>query len=584
MVKDKIILLKNTVLGKKMVKSGMGSSASPKYISRTVRIGTLELGGDNPIRIQSMANTSTMDTRATVSQCIELFDCGSELVRVTVPGKREALNLRDIKNQLLEKGYKQPLVADVHFLPAAAEIAAATVEKVRINPGNYGEVRSRSAFNEAEYKQSLKLAGERLKRLAEICSLNKTVLRIGVNHGSLSPRILYRYGNTVEGMVESAMEYLRILKRLQFQDIVVSLKSSDALTMINANRLAVVKMKQEGMDYPLHLGVTEAGEGEDGRIRSALGIGVLLEEGMGDTIRVSLTEDPVKEIPFARKLAQRYPAGHEQVAERETGGEDFRAGAGQNTPFEKESSMGLVFPVVIGERVEERGSIPGPDLVPGGENKLSTATGVPRTFTYSEDVSDLKGKDLAVITSPFPRALCELRSKIRDVRKQHPNMPVILKKAPKHIDPEEFLIEAVIDLGGILVEGGGDGIWLESPVEKAKAVELAYGILQATGRRVTKAEFIACPSCGRTKFDIQSVLARVKQETSHLKGLKIAVMGCIVNGPGEMAGADYGYVGSGSGIVTLFRGPEVIRKNIPEENAIGELLELIRQDRRWVDP
>lgn len=547
-----------------------------RYRSRVVNIGGLQVGGQYPIRIQSMVNTDTMNTEATVRQCIELFDAGCEMVRMTVPGRREAANLENIKNTLLRKGYEGPLIADIHFLPAAAEISTAFVEKVRINPGNYAELFHSGKITEADWAASLENIRERLTILAELCIKHDTVLRIGVNHGSLSSRILHKYGNTPEGMVESAMEYLSTLKETGFNEVVVSLKSSHAATMIAANHLMAKRMMQEGMDYPLHLGVTEAGAGEDGRIRSALGIGVLLDEGIGDTIRVSLTEDPVLEIPFAKRLAGRYTRDNKRsfINDKET----FVRPDKTYAPRRQK-------PLVVSESVggsEE----PKPDLVPL-RNDLLMDVSDPEGKTYSctQDISASYDTDFLLLRSESEYALGEFRSKIRELNTRKVDTPVILYKVIEAEDYDNALIEAVIDLGGVLIEGEADGIWIECKALKARdKLKLMFGLLQATGRRITKAEFIACPSCGRTKFDIQEVLHKVKQKTSHLKGLKIAVMGCIVNGPGEMAGADYGYVGSGNGKVTLFRASEGILKNISEEEAIDRLVEIIKEDNRWIEP
>ncbi len=557
-----------------------------KYRSRVVMIGGLSVGGSHPVRVQSMVNTDTMDTRATVRQCTRLFDAGCEMVRITVPSKKDAMNLAKIKDQLLRYGYKQPVVADVHYVPAAAEIAAGIVEKVRINPGNYAERRWLNTFNEADYDHSLDLVREKLFKLAEICKINHTALRIGVNHGSLSYRILQRYGNTVDGMAESAMEYLRVLKEIGFGDILVSLKSSHAATMIAANRLMVAKMVDEGMAYPLHLGVTEAGEGEDGKIKSALGTGTLLEEGLGDTIRVSLTGNPLDEITFARKLAARYTNERKRTFPND-GEPAFNlygsptARKKKDYPFNEEFRVTKVVhplprdpsPVLQADRFV-------PDLIPAGENSLATSGLPQKKYIYSLLHGKTKGSDLTVLEATADSPLHFFRREIRKVRKENPSIPVILKRRISGTDYDDALIDATIGAGGILVDGEGDGLWVE--MKGFSLVELMFGILQATGRRISKAEFIACPSCGRTKFDIKSVLDEVRKRTSHLKGLKIAVMGCIVNGPGEMAGADYGYVGSGKGKVSLFRGPDEIKRNLPEADAIDELINLIKEDGNWV--
>lgn len=559
-----------------------------QYRSRVVMIGEISVGGSHPVRVQSMVNTDTMDTRATVRQCTGLFDAGCEMVRITVPSKKDAMNLAKIKDQLLRYGYKQPVVADVHYVPAAAEIAAGIVEKVRINPGNYAENRSLKIFDEADYDHSLDRVREKLFKLAEICKRNHTALRVGVNHGSLSPRILERYGNTVEGMVESAMEYLRILKEFTFGDILVSLKSSHAATMIAANRLMVAIMNAEDMAFPLHLGVTEAGEGEDGRVKSALGIGTLLEEGLGDTIRVSLTGDPLDEIPFARKLAERYTKEGKRTFthEREPAFNLY----GSNTARQKRDYPDkmefqvtkVVHPLPRDPSPESKDHRFVADLIPAGENSLVTSGLPQKKYTYTISPGKTRRSDLIVTEASGDDPLHYFRKEIRKIREENPSIPVILKRRISGTDYDDALIEATISAGGILVDGEGDGLWVE--MKGFSLVELMFGILQATGRRISKAEFIACPSCGRTKFNIKSVLDEVRKRTSHLKGLKIAVMGCIVNGPGEMTGADYGYVGSGKGKVSLFRGPDEIKKNLPEADAIDELVNLIKEDGNWVPP
>jgi len=551
-------------------------------------IGGLAVGGGHPVRVQSMVNTDTMDTSATVQQSIGLFDAGCEMVRITVPSKKDAINLSKIKDQLLRKGYDQPIVADVHYIPAAAEIAAGIVEKVRINPGNFSGNRAVKVYNRADYDHSLDRVRQKLFKLAEICKRNHTALRVGVNHGSLSYRILQKYGNTVEGMVESAMEYLRILREFDFDDILVSLKSSHAATMIAANRLMVASMVAEGMAYPLHLGVTEAGEGEDGRIKSALGTGTLLEEGLGDTIRVSLTGDPLDEIPFAMKLAARYNKGGKRTFpdNREPAFNLYgSASARQKKDYRNNAEfqvIKVVHPLPRDPSPELQDHRFVPDLIPAGENNLVTSGLPQKKYTYSEAPGKKRGSDLLVLEAPGDDSLHFFRKEIRKIREENPFIPVILKRRISGTDYDGALIEATIGAGGILVDGEADGLWVE--MKGFISVELMFGILQASGRRISKAEFIACPSCGRTKFNIKSVLDEVRKRTSHLKGLKIAVMGCIVNGPGEMAGADYGYVGSGKGKVSLFRGPDEIKRNLPEADAIDELINLIKEDGNWVSP
>lgn len=470
----------------------MSKSAYRRRVSSVVFIGDTPLGGEYPIRIQSMTNTSTLDTEASIDQCARIIEAGGEYVRLTAQGVREAENLRHIREGLTRRGYTTPLVADIHFNPAAAFEAARNVEKVRINPGNFVDrlkTFTTYEYTDEEYRQELQKIEDRFIPLLHICKEHRTALRIGVNHGSLSDRIMSRYGDTSEGMVESCLEFLRICVREDFRNVVLSIKASNTVVMVNTVRLLVREMEKEGMAFPIHLGVTEAGEGEDGRIRSAAGIGTLLREGIGDTIRVSLSEDPEDEIPVARIMLD-----HLEVS---------------------------------------------PQLTIGQYDEIP-----PDAVLVKDDLES----------------------------------PRIIHAVYDETDLDAFRIKAAMDCGSFLIDREADGLWLENAnplIPKEEIISCSYGILQATGRRITKTEYISCPGCGRTLFDLQTAVKRVKAATAHLAGLKIAVMGCIVNGPGEMADADYGYVGAGAGRVSLYRGKECILKNIPEEEALDKLLDLI---------
>ncbi len=503
-----------------------------RFKTRVVYIGDIPLGGSNPVRIQSMTSTDTMDTKATVEQSIRMIEAGCEYVRITAPSVQAAENLRNIKKKLRVAGYGTPLIADIHFNPKVAEIAARIVEKVRINPGNYVDRKSGKPIPESEYDLELERISERLYPLLKICLDHGTTIRIGVNHGSLSERTLNRYGNTPEGMVESALEFARICSGNNFHNLVLSLKSSNTRVMIEANRLLVKSMLKENMNYPVHLGVTEAGDAEDGRIKSAAGIGTLLKDGIGDTIRVSLTEDPEFEIPVA-KLIIGYREGKKQAKEIKQ--------------YHLKNYKSLKHPLVISSAEDEKA-----DLI----------------------VTDAQAKDEgSYFFVPIEG----------EARKGTLNNPVINKAEYKNIEYEDFLINTSIDYADDLLRGHCQGIWIDTDksITSDLAVQTAFDILQATGLRISKTEFIACPSCGRTLFNIQEVLAKVKERTEHLKGLKIAVMGCIVNGPGEMADAHYGYVGAAKGMVNLYKGKQVRKRNVPEEHALDELVALIKECGDW---
>jgi len=520
-----------------------------------VLIGDLPLGGNYPIRVQSMTNTNTNDIGASIAQCTRLAEAGCEMVRLTAQGITEANNLAVIKKGLHSKGIKIPLIADIHFNPPAAEIAAAIVEKVRINPGNYTDKRNPGTIlSEKEYSEELERIADRLRPLLIICKQNGTAIRIGTNHGSLSSRIMGRYGDTPEGMVESALEFGRICLGEGFMNVVFSMKSSNVRVMVQSTRLLVTKMLAEGMNFPVHLGVTEAGDGEDGIIKSAAGIGTLLEDGIGDTIRVSLTGDPEIEIPVALAITECYNASRKNPVEAQMDS------ASREHPIKRESiavsGLGGKYPV--GVIVEKQ-----------GKNCI-----VDEHFSTIEIVPD---HNLRLITLLEGNA-ATLRKQLVSIDTKE-SKPIILKNYYQTEKLLRFQIDSAIDFGSLLIDGAGNAIWPVAPNIMPETVNhTAFAILQATRARITRTEFISCPSCGRTLFDIEKTLQQVKAATQHLKGLKIAVMGCIVNGPGEMADADYGYVGAGKGLVTLYKGKKIVRKNIAETEALQELLQLINND------
>lgn len=536
------------------------------------------IGGDNPIRLQSMTNTNTNDVEASVAQIERIVDAGADIVRLTAQGTREALALKEIEAGIHAHGYQVPLVADIHFNAAVADVAAQIVEKVRINPGNYvdpGRTFKKLEYTDEEYAQEIQKIRQRFIPFLDICREHHTAIRIGVNHGSLSDRIMSRYGDTPAGMVESCMEFLRICVEQEFSDVVISIKASNTSVMVRTVRLLVQAMDREDMHFPLHLGVTEAGDGEDGRIKSAVGIGALLADGIGDTIRVSLAEDPEAEVPVARQLVDYITARTDHAV---TLGP--KVGTDLYNPIDPQRYLSsAVGPLGGGQ----------PVCVVGGTR-------------YGADVC------IAGILSYSLDELCTDES-ILDYLLQHPELPVIAR-ADNH-NPvgawrsfifgmrqygcrnaiilsrdysfcqtwSEVQLCAAADFGVMLIDQLADGIVIQHPAfSQQQRVELAFSILQAARARFTKTEYIACPSCGRTLFDLQSTLARIKQATAHLKGLKIGVMGCIVNGPGEMADADYGYVGAGPGRVSLYKGKQCIQKNIPAEDAVQRLLDFIQED------
>ncbi|MDE7465841.1 MAG: (E)-4-hydroxy-3-methylbut-2-enyl-diphosphate synthase [Muribaculaceae bacterium] len=537
----------------------MGRYNYSRRPTRAVPVGSIAIGGSNPIRLQSMTNTSTNDIEASASQAIRIYKEGGELVRLTTQGVREAEALAPIRETIKREGFDIPLSADVHFNPKAAYAAARTADKVRINPGNFVDPARtfvKLEFTDEEYTDELHRIEKALIPFLDLCRTNGTSIRLGVNHGSLSDRIMSRYGDTPEGMVESVMEYLRICRANDFHDIVISIKSSNTVVMTSTIRLLARAMEQEGMDYPLHLGVTEAGDAEDGRIKSALGIGALLAEGLGDTIRVSLAEDPEREIPVARAIRDYIVSreGHKEIREPE------------------------------GEIPESTRHIT--RNIKGFEDTIvAMHADKPNDIFFLADASmPVKNPEFSGplrVRSRHQNAPGEIMSYIdRFVMAGYRN-PVVISLRYDEKDLDTLRIKAAADFGVLLLNGYGNGIEIDDPNFSDEVLaELELAILQAARLRMTKTEYIACPSCGRTLFDLQKTLAEVKQATSHLKGLKIGVMGCIVNGPGEMADADYGYVGAGPGRVSLYRGKELIVKNIPTEDALPRLLDLIEADRQ----
>jgi len=557
-----------------------------KYISRIIKIGNLSLGGDSPVRIQSMTSTDTMDTEATVQQSIRMIEAGCEMVRITAQGMREAVNLAVIKDELKTRGYDIPVIADIHFNPKAAEVAARIVDKVRINPGNYiDKNHGKVDYSEEVYLAELKKIKERIKPLILICKEYGTTIRIGSNHGSLSERILARFGNTPEGMVESALEYVRICRELDFHNIVLSMKSSNVKIMVLSNRLLVRKMQDEGMNYPIHLGVTEAGDAEDGRIKSAAGIATLLADGIGDTIRVSLTEDPEYEIPVAKAIVSYF--GNRSDSEPL---EKMVFSYGRRISAEIEKTGGGQVPVVIlNSENPDRSKLNEqflPDYIFIEGNSLTQlingeqGPGYVTSKPEGDLVIDKNEKDkIIVLDTDMSSPVRDVKQSINTVIENGVKNPIVLKRRYKNLLDDEFIIRTAGEFAYLLIDGLLDGIWIESDNQTLDFIAaVSFGILQATGDRISKTEYIACPSCGRTLFNIQDTLQKIKAKTAHLKGLKIGVMGCIVNGPGEMADADYGYVGTGKGKITLYKRQQIIRKNIDEKDAVGELVKLISHD------
>ncbi|WP_448698066.1 (E)-4-hydroxy-3-methylbut-2-enyl-diphosphate synthase [Mucilaginibacter sp. AW1-3] len=654
-----------------------------RFITREVNIGDVPMGGNNPIRIQSMTTTNTLDTIGTVEQSIRMIEAGCEYVRITAPSIKEAQNLADIKKELRARGYNTPLVADIHFTPNAAEVAARIVEKVRVNPGNYADKKKfdQLTYTPSEYQAELDRIYKKFAPLVAVCKEYGTAMRIGTNHGSLSDRIMSQYGDTPRGMVESAMEFMRMCEDMNYYNLVISMKSSNPQVMVQAYRMLVESMVAEGMNYPLHLGVTEAGDGEDGRIKSAVGIGTLLEDGLGDTVRVSLTEEPECEIPVAQALVKRYVERGEAQGERQTAKgkslSPFTFDLSAHSPYEYKkretyeanafigghmvprvvvdlSAANLKDPSVLNDAgylynnlldkynmaeqsvdfVYLAGELPSFSF-PGNLKqlynyqtwqKLASKTNCHPVYSLSEYVNtaerdhalnlvrvkagDIDGDDFAslpldktllfVLETDAENGMQDQRSFFFRMEELGLNVPVIIKRSypangfdltktgeiTSNEEPYSKLqLYAATDMGALLVDGFGDGIWIDTPAIPAKIItSTAFGILQATRSRISKTEYISCPSCGRTLFDLQETTQMIRSRTSHLKGLKIGIMGCIVNGPGEMADADYGYVGAGPDKITLYRGKEVVEKNVSAANALDHLIDIIKTDGNWIDP
>ena len=645
-----------------------------RYKTQEVSIGNIPLGNNNPIRIQSMTITNTMDTKATVEQTIRIVKSGCDYVRITAPSKLEAQNLENVKKELKARGYDVPLIADIHFTPNAAEIAARIVEKVRVNPGNYADRKKFEIveYTDDKYEAELERIRKKFTPLVMICKEYGTAMRIGTNHGSLSDRIMNRYGDTPLGMVESALEFVRICEDLDYHEIVLSMKASNPQVMVQAYRLLVQRMNEEKMNYPLHLGVTEAGAGEDGRIKSAVGIGTLLEDGLGDTIRVSLTEDPEYEAPVAILLADRYRnrANHKQIKPIEeppfnpyeyekrisiqTGriGEsnvtkvvadyskrkinDFKdlsdIGYFYNTetdkwnmsdtaadllylgsqiiPFNIPNGLQAIYDYNSWLKLKEKSSAYPLCTVreflnsDHDKNLLKFVSADLNSLT-TEFVNKIKNDNnlVLIVTTENEHGMAEQRRVFFELMNNEINNSVIIKRSYNNLSVDQFRLFASTDLGSLLIDGYGDGVWVEiqdnfltvqsdgkyirkftKGESKEKIINRTlFGILQAARVRISKTEYIACPSCGRTLFDLQETTEMIRKKTEHLKGVKIAIMGCIVNGPGEMADADYGYVGSGVGKITLYRKKDIVRRNIPTSEAVDALIGLIKEDGKWVE-
>lgn len=532
-----------------------------------VRVGDIGIGGSNPIRLQSMTNTSTNDVEGSVAQSKRIADAGGELVRLTTQGVREAENLGLIRKGLEAAGCNVPLVADVHFNPNAAMTAADTAHKVRINPGNFVDAARtfrKLEYTDEEYQGEIERIRKALYPLLDKCKKNHTALRLGVNHGSLSDRIMSRYGDTPEGMTESALEFLRVCREYDFHDVVVSIKASNPVIMTNTVKLLAHRAEEEGFRFPLHIGVTEAGNGEDGRVKSAVGIGALLAEGIGDTIRVSLSEAPENEIPVARLLRDYIVAreGHEPIAEpTEVSDVAERSLANPWSGFEA-----VKYPLVMGL-----------DIQPSEREWAAVdASDAPENVTSDKPI---------ILSSTHINAPGEMASWLDRFRSLGRRNPVMLHFRYEDDDFDALAVKASADAGFMLLNGYGNGLWIDAPhFDSERISHLALGILQATRLRISRTEYIACPSCGRTLFNLEETLANVKEATSHLTNLKIGVMGCIVNGPGEMADADYGYVGAGPGRVSIYKGKQLFKKNIPTEEALSALISLIKENGDWKEP
>lgn len=625
--------------------------------TRVVNIGDVPMGGDNPIRVQSMTTIDTMDTLGSVEQTIRMVEAGCEYVRITAPSLKEAQNLEEIKKELRKRGYSVPLVADIHFTPNAAELAARIVEKVRVNPGNYADKKrfEEIEYTDAAYQAELDRIRQKFTPLVKICKEHGTAMRIGTNHGSLSDRIMSRYGDTPLGMVESALEFLRVCEDLDYYNIVLSMKSSNPQVMVQAYRLLVQKLDEEGFQpYPLHLGVTEAGDGEDGRIKSSVGIGTLLEDGLGDTVRVSLTEEPEAEVPVAQELVNRYTnrktsiaipeikeypinpftytrrathevanfGGHQvprviadfSLKEKITPASLFALGYHYSVPLDKwniadnacdyifanntvvdfaiPGTLGIVYShaVWLAQRKKDRvyPFIKALDYL----NNVEQSDKLNFIYACLSDVNTqliekLKTDATAVllIDTYNEHGMAEQRRLFVELIDNDCKVPVVIGRAYRDLKPDQLQIFSATDMGGLLIDGLGDGVFIAAENCGSDKVvnETAFNILQATRTRISKTEYISCPSCGRTLFDLQETTAKIRSRTSHLKGVKIGIMGCIVNGPGEMADADYGYVGSGPGRITLYKGKEVVKKNVPAPQAVDELINLIKDGGDWIE-
>jgi (E)-4-hydroxy-3-methylbut-2-enyl-diphosphate synthase len=628
-----------------------------RFLTREVQIGDIPMGGLNPIRIQSMTTTDTMDTAGTVEQTIRMVESGCEYVRITAPSMKEAENLAEIKKQLRMRGYTVPLVADIHFTPNAAEAAARIVEKVRVNPGNYADKKrfENIEYTHLAYQAELERIYKKFSPLVKICKEYGTAMRIGTNHGSLSDRIMSQYGDTPRGMVESAMEFIRMCEDMKYYNLVISMKASNTQVMVQAYRLLVETMVKEGMNYPLHLGVTEAGDGEDGRIKSAVGIGTLLEDGLGDTIRVSLTEDPEFEAPVAKALAERYVRRVLPVNEQEhihvsnlpydpysysrrvtqqvqhIGGHHhpvvmldvsaknlkdpyfltevgYKYSAGLDKYNMADQACDLVY---LGDALPSF-AFPGNlrqiynyntwlELKDKSNShplfKLEDYPGLPKKDNILNliavnadhyDLDVLKTLDqtcVVVLETSALHGMAAQRDFFVHLINNQVQLPVIIKRSYQDISADDLMLFAATDLGALFTDGFGDGIWIDAAESVALPLinSTSFGILQATRTRISKTEYISCPSCGRTLFDLQETTQLIRSRTDHLKGIKIGIMGCIVNGPGEMADADYGYVGTGPGKITLYRGREVVKKNVNSAFALDDLIDLIKEDGNWTE-
>lgn len=585
----------------------------------TVTVGNTAIGGTNPVRVQSMTTTDTNATEASAQQTIDIINAGAELVRLTTQGRREALNLKNIKELVRSKGYNTPLVADIHFNPAAAEAAAAIADKVRINPGNFVGGAKKfdfEAYADSDNNEAIAEIKEKLLPLLDICKANNTALRLGVNHGSLSDRIMARYGDSPEGMVASCMEYLRICREADFHNIVISMKSSNTRVMVQSVRLLVATMMQEQMSYPLHLGVTEAGSEEEGRIKSAVGTGALLADGLGDTIRISLTEDPVAEIPVARKLINHITAraGHDPIPPTET--EIYSPYSYERRKTNQVINIGgNSTPVVIAPAQQSSqtsgGHIADFFLTSTGGKQYITSNNTTIEYpvhnrsdlsnaltgtsfvhlTYSEldqeaiEILKKSSKTVIIAHSSHANAPAELRAFILKLGHHGIELPVVISLKYGIADEETFQVASAADAGILFLDGLADGILLTNDsIGTERTVDTAFGILQASRVRFSKTDFISCPGCGRTLFDLRETTREIKSRTSHLKGLKIGIMGCIVNGIGEMADADYGYVASGPHKVSLYKNKELVVRNISDTEAVEALINLIKENGDWVEP